>query len=229
MANDQARIPVIYLFHEGKIELGYLQSLARNREIRIVPRPSVSSPVVLLSRALQFAIEHNDLFADNPDAEIWVVFDYDSKAKDFEKARTILMKCPDPCKPDCMIRNIKRCEYCAAIDRIHVAFMSPCIEIWGLLCTEEGSRIDKISEDRHELQRLLHKFMPRYDHKRGAQFDLDKMTKTKEAIKRAKGWCGTHGNFPECLQAPHYAGIYPLVEKILSIQMNEPQSWRRRR
>ena len=48
MANDETPIPAVYLFHEGKTELGYLQSLARNRYIRIVPMPSVSSPVRLL-------------------------------------------------------------------------------------------------------------------------------------------------------------------------------------
>lgn len=227
MANDKSPLPVVYLFHEGKTELGYLQTLAKNREIRIVPKPSVSSPVVLLTSALRFAIDNSDVFEDNPSAEIWVVFDYDSKAKDLETARTILQKCPVQCRTDCKIKNIERCEYRIAIDRIHVAFMSPCIEVWGVLCTEEGAGMDKISENRHELQRLLHKLMPRYDHKRGAQFDLDKMTQTKEAIKRAKGWQGTHGKFPECLHAPHYAGIYPLVEKILSIPMNETRTWRR--
>ena len=52
MANDKAQIPVVYLFHEGKTELGYLQNLSKKRAIRIVPRPSVSSPVVLLTSAL---------------------------------------------------------------------------------------------------------------------------------------------------------------------------------
>ena len=89
MANDKAPLPVVYLFHEGKTELGYLQTLAKNREIRIVPKPSVSSPVVLLTSALRFAIENSDVFEDNPSAEIWVVFDYDSKVKDLETARRI--------------------------------------------------------------------------------------------------------------------------------------------
>ena len=43
MANDDAPSPVLYLFHEGKTELGYLQALAKNRDIRIVPMPSVSA------------------------------------------------------------------------------------------------------------------------------------------------------------------------------------------
>jgi len=228
MTNDKAPIPVVYLFHEGKTELGYLQSLARNREIRIVPRPSVSSPVVLLTNALRFAIDNSDVFEDNPSAEIWVVFDYDAKARDMVVAESILSKCPEPCRDDCKIRDIGRCDERIAIDRIHVAFMAPCIEIWGLLCTEVGLRMDSFPEDRHELQRLLHKCMPRYDHKRGAQFDLDKMVHTNEAIRRAKEWATTHGSFPECLNASHYAGIYPLVEKIIALPQLSSQSWRRR-
>ena len=229
MTNDTAPIPVVYLFHEGKTELGYLQSLARNREIRIVHRPSVSSPVVLLTSALRFAIDNSDVFEDNPSAEIWVVFDYDAKARDMAVAKSILSKCPNLCRDNCKIRDISRCEERLAIGRIHVAFMAPCIEIWGLLCTEDGSRMDRFSEDRHELQRLLHKCMPRYDHKRGAQFDLDKMVHTNEAIRRAKEWATTHGSFPECLNASHYAGIYPLVEQVLSAPMvSADKFWRRK-
>ena len=147
MANDDAVSPVIYLFHEGKTELGYLQALAKNRDIRIVQKPSVSSP---------------------------------------------------------------------------------CIEIWGVLCTEDGSKMDNFPLDRHELHGLLHKLMPKYDHRSGAQFDVGKMTQTEVAIRRAKAWAATHGQFPECLNASHYAGIYPLVEKIIKAPFVETKSWRRR-
>ena len=210
MAND-ASSSVVYLFHEGKTELGYLQALAKNRDIRIVPMPSVSSPVILLERALRFVVEVAKDLRYNPNAEIWVVFDHDAKAKEMAEVGSVLTKCPERCDDDCKIRDIARCEARDVFDRIHVAFMSPCVEIWGILCTEVGSKIDKLPLDRHELQGLLHKLMPKYDHKSGAQLDVGKMTQTGVAIRRAKAWAATHGQFPECLNASHYAGIYSLV------------------
>lgn len=228
MAIDADRVPVVYLFHEGKTELGYLQTLAKNRRIRIVPMPSVSAPVVLLERALKFAVEVAKDLRNHPNAEIWVVFDHDAKAKEMSSAGVVLTKCPEICDNDCKVHDITRCEARDVFDRIYVAFMSPCIEIWGVLCTEEGSKMDKFPLDRHELQRLLHKLMPRYDHKSGAQFDLGKMTQTGVAISRAKAWAATQGQFPECLNASHYAGIYSLVEKIIKAPTVETKSWRRR-
>ena len=228
MANNGiAAMPLVYLFHEGKTELGYLQSLAKNRAIRIVSMPSVSAPVILLERALRFAIESAKDLRDNQDSEIWVVFDYDSKARDMSAIRSVLLKCPSRCMDSCKIHDIDQCEAKDVFGRIHIAFMSPCIEIWGILCTEEGARMDKFPEDRHELQRLLHKVMARYDHKRGAQFDVGEMTHTNDAIRRAKEWERTHGQFPECLNASHYAGIYPLVEKIIAAPLADFRSWRR--
>ena len=227
MAND-ASSSVVYLFHEGKTELGYLQALAKNRDIRIVPMPSVSSPVILLERALRFVVEVAKDLRYNPNAEIWVVFDHDAKAKEMAEVGSVLTKCPERCDDDCKIRDIARCEARDVIDRIHVAFMSPCVEIWGILCTEVGSKIDKLPLDRHELQGLLHKLMPKYDHKSGAQSDVGKMTQTGVAIRRAKAWAATHGQFPECLNASHYAGIYSLVEKIINAPVVETKSWRRR-
>ena len=228
MANDADRVPVVYLFHEGKTELGYLQALAKNRSIRIVPMPSVSAPVVLLERALKFAVEVAEDLRDHPNAEIWVVFDHDAKAREMASVGAVLTKCPEICDDDCRVHDITRCEARDVFERIYVAFMSPCIEIWGVLCTEAGAKMDKFPLDRHELQRLLHKLMPRYDHKSGAQFDIGKMTQTDVAISRAKAWVTTHGQFPECLNASHYAGIYPLVEKIRALPMVPAGSWRRR-
>lgn len=228
MASETVGIPVVYLFHEGETELGYLQSLAKGRAIRIVPMPSVSSPVALLGRALRFAVESADDLRDNLNAEIWVVFDHDEKAKEMAEVGAVLSKCPAKCVDGCRIKDIARCKSRDVLARIHVAFMSPCIEIWGILCTEEGSRMNRFSSDRHELQRLLHKLMPGYDHKHRAQFDVGKMTCVEIAMKRAREWMNTHGQFPECLNAPHYAGIYPLVEKVLSAPLNSSESWRRR-
>ena len=226
-SNCTETIPLVYLFYEGKTELGYLQSLAKNRAIRIVPMPSVSAPVILLERALMFAIESAEDLRDNQAADIWVVFDYDSKARDMAELRSVLSKCPSRCTDDCKIHDINQCEAKDVFGRIHVAFMSPCIEIWGILCTDEGARMDKLPDDRHELQKLLHKLMPRYDHKHGALFDVGGMTHTDDAIRRAKEWERTHGQFPECLNASHYAGIYPLVEKIIAAPCEDPKSWRR--
>ena len=226
-SNCTAAMPLVYLFHEGRTELGYLQSLAKNRAIRIVPMPSVSAPVILLERALRFVIENAEDLRYNQASEVWVVFDYDSKARDMTEIRSVLSKCPSRCTNGCKIHDINQCEAKDVVGRIHVAFMSPCIEIWGVLCTEKGARMDKLPVGRHELQGLLHKLMPRYDHERGAQFDVGEMTHTNDAIRRAKEWERTHGQFPECLNASRYAGICPLVEKIIAAPCADFRSWRR--
>ncbi len=230
MPANESEVPaaVVYLYHEGKTELGYIQSLAKERAIRIVPMPSVSSPVRLFECAMRFAVNGAEDLPANPRAEIWVVFDHDAKAKEMAAVKSVLAKCPPECIAGCRVHDINQCKTNDIQGRLHVALMAPCIEIWGLLCTEEGSRMDRFPADRHELQRLLRKYMPRYDHKQGAQFDLRKMVRTDVAIRRAKEWAKTHGAFPSCLNASFYAGIYPLVEKIIASPKVSQGSWRRR-
>ena len=177
---------------------------------------------------MRFAANNAKDLRDNPNAEIWVVFDHDAKAKEMAAVRSALAKCPPECIVGCRVRDVNKCAEKDILGRIHVALMSPCIEVWGLLCTEEGLAMKRIPVDRHELQSLLHKVMPRYSHNKGAQFDVHKMVRTQEATLRAKEWAKTHGSFPECLNAPHYAGIYPLVEKIMASPEVQFDSWRRR-
>ena len=149
MTNEKDITSIVYLFHEGKTELGYLQSLAKNRRIRIVPKLSIAAPVKLIEKAIRFAVEVADDLRGNPYADIWVVFDHDDKVEDMAGVKTAMSKCPPICKKGCKIRDIKRCEAKDAVAKIHIAFMSPCIEIWGIICTEEGARMDKFSCNRH--------------------------------------------------------------------------------
>ena len=144
MASKENPILVVYLFHEGMTELGYLQSLARNRNIRVVSTSMDSSPVRLLERAMRFAVQNAEDLRDNPNAEIWVVFDHDAKAKEMAAVRSALAKCPPECIVGCRVRDVNKCAEKDILGRIHVALMSPCIEVWGLLCTEEGLAMKRI-------------------------------------------------------------------------------------
>ena len=230
MASKADDAPVIYLYHEGDTELDYVQQLAKGKDIRIIKRPSVSSPHVLVQRAREYAVEQAKYLLSHPNAEIWVIFDFDSKAQAMEKVRKLRRSCPEGCKGEKNCgRDFNRCPKAEVFKRIHVAFMSPCIELWGLMCTEQGATQKKFSEDRHKLQSQLAEAMPNYAHNGSPRFDLSCMTQTAAAIRRAKGWVKTHGEFPDCLTAPHYAGIGLLVEKILTARNLNVKDWRRRR
>ena len=207
---------IIYLFCEGDTELGYLQQLAKNRDVRIVLRKKVSAPVQLLKAAVLFAVEHAADLRRQPTAEIWACFDHDDKQREISECADVLSICPDGCPEKGCAHDISLCPSGDMIKRIHVAYMVPCIELWGLICTEEGSKLKNVPKDRHELQRRLHDVMPRYDHGRKATFDVERMTKTDDAISRARQWASTFGEFPECQNATFYAGIAPLVEKIVN-------------
>ncbi|MGN0846055.1 MAG: RloB domain-containing protein [Kiritimatiellia bacterium] len=224
-------VPVIYLFTEGMTERDYLEQLGKMREVRIVKVKTDSSPAVLLESAVLFARRNAEELRGNSNAEIWVVFDYDGKQKEIVGCRDSLGKCLRACLAACSIKDFTRCGFRDVIGRIQVAYMAPCIELWGLICTKEGVDARKIPLDRHELQRSLHKVMPRYSHRSEPRFDLSRMTETSRAIARARSWMKTSGSFPECINASYYAGIAPLVEKILACReriQGGNNDWRRR-
>jgi len=234
MGNESpSLVPVIYLFTEGLTERDYVEQLAKTRNVRIVPVKVDSSPMVLLTSAVLFARENAQDLRVNGNAEIWVVFDYDEKQREIAESADALWKCHPACLKSCAVKDFNRCECRDVIKRIRVAYMAPCIELWGLICTEKGASLKKLPLDRRELQRKLHEFMPRYSHDAGARFDLGKMTHTQQAIARARSWAATSGDFPKCINASYYAGIAPLVTKILACPpkqhgLNDASSWRRR-
>ena len=223
--------PIVYLFCEGDTELDYLEQITKTRDVQIVKVNRDSSPAKLLRSAFVFAIGHAGYLRDHPQAQIWVVFDYDGKQQEIQGCADALRKCNERCAKTCEIRDFNRCEFKDVLARINVAYMAPCIELWGLICTEKGSALKTLSLDRHELQRQLHVQMPKYSHKSGARFDLTQMTQTNKAIARAKQWTATHGSFPDCINASYYAGIAPLVEWILACAPKQSASfspWRRK-
>ena len=209
----------VHLFAEGETEVDYLQKLACGRNVRIIPECVVSSPKVLVERAFKWVVDNAKMLRKEKDRHrVWIVFDDDTKAKDMSEVADIWTKCPDLCREACHIRDRNRCRYTELLDRINIGFMTPCIEIWGLMCSERQSNAAKRKEyspNRHTLQADLHKRMPTYVHDGHPYFEVDKMTSTQEACKMAFAWIATYGGFPDCLNATRYAGIAPLVKEIL--------------
>lgn len=208
---------VVYLFCEGETELRYLQQLEREYKYTLVPIKRVSSPAVLLKSAVRWVAANATALRKNPNLSVWVVFDYDSKESEIVGASGALSSCPEN---SCGVRGcghvFGKCKAKDMIDKINVGFMSPCIELWGVMCTCQGAKIRRYDLDRHRLQSRLHELMPRYDHKAGAQFDVEKMVCVEAACRRARQWERTYGAYPGCVHAAHYAGIYRLVEMIMA-------------
>ena len=212
---------VVHLFSEGETELDYLQTIGKSCNVQVTRGVVNSSPKVLLANAFKWVKSNAKTLRKEEDfRRVWVVFDDDAKAADMAEIVELWKKCPDLCAEACKIRDRNRCEYADVLERIKIGFMTPCIEIWGLMCTENFTKAAKRKEyslDRHRLQSELHKRMPSYVHDGHPYFEVDKMNSTLEACQKAEKWISTYGDFPDCVRASRYAGIAPLVKEILSI------------
>lgn len=213
---------IVRLFSEGETESVYLQKIASAHNVRVDNVCTVSSPVLLVSRAFKWVVENAKMLRKDSGANrIWVVFDDDAKVLDMEEVVRIWKSCPELCLADCKIRDRKRCEFTDVLSRINIGFMTPCFEIWGLMCL--GSANSKAAsnvvypEHRHKIQRALHDVMPSYVHDGHPYFEIDKMTGWEQACDRADQWAKTYGEFPDCTHATRFAGIAPLVREIMSV------------
>ena len=147
----------IVAFCEGKTEKLYLDSFAnhvgrRLVEVEFVKEVGVPSTVVshCIQRKGELDAKAKRKGADSFDKNfsVWAVFDRDSH----------------PC--------YERAIELANQHGIRIAFSNPCIELWALLHMESYG-------DRHiesqEMQRLLKRVMPGYDHSRLAVFAFNLM------------------------------------------------------
>lgn len=205
---------IIRLFAEGETEVVYLQKIAALHSVRINKELVDSSPIHLLTKAIKWTVEHAKILReDHGKNRIWVVFDDDAKARDMEEVVRIWKICPEECMKTCKIRDRNRCDFNDVLSRVNIGFMTPCIEIWALMCLDK--RVCNYSLDRHKLQSELHHKMPSYKHDGHPYFDVDKMVEWRKACAQADDWRRTYGDFPNCMHAARYAGIAPLVREIM--------------
>ena len=191
----------VYLFYEGLTELRYLQDISAGNLVHIVKGGQNAAPVKLIEMAVRFVRkEGKRILRTIQDPHIWIVFDDDEK-------------------PD--IRGAAEwfAHHSASIpdtfrERVHVGYMKPCIELWGMLCHPKGKKAFRRALTHTAMQRELHRIMPTYEHEGNPFFDVAAMIEIPFATKMAKNWERTFGPFPMCTGATFFAGIYPLVESI---------------
>lgn len=201
---------VLYLFCEGKTEREYISDIVRalnlSNDIYVRPIALCSPPASLLTKALKWRQDNKTLFnsAIQVRSEIWLIFDADNNPNEMKRFQELF------------IQKRKRIETTG----FRFAWMAPCFETWPLL---HFIPPNKISQEHREVQRTLHQLMQSYDHDKNPYVDcqgvLSEIPKIKNAIKAAKNWEHTYDLFPDCvLSAPHYAGIYALLEELLAFQ-----------
>ncbi len=202
---------VVYLFCEGETESRYVQELVRDLKlgsrIRVIPAVKVSTPIKLLEKALQWLNNSARSLKSGVPKEMWLIFDNDERPEELQR----------------MVGFLRREEAQKAVSKFNLRFgwMSPSIEVWALLHVLDASKIPTThTSAQHQLKGL----MPGYDHAKAPWFILKPKSVFTEpeaiqcAIEKARQLERTHGSFPECLEtATHYAGIYPLIVRILSI------------
>lgn len=210
---------IVRLFAEGETEAVYLQKIASSHHVRVESELIVSSPVRLLENAVKWSVDHAKMLRrDNGRNRVWVIFDDDAKAADMAEVIRVWKTCPETCSASCGIRDRNKCEFKDVIDRIRIGFMTPCVEIWGLMCAagkDSKTAGREYPADRHKLQSMLHTIMPSYVHDGHPYFEIDKMSNWASACSCADNWARTFGTFPSCTRATRYAGIAPLVREIM--------------
>ena len=188
---------VIYLATEGATgtEWHYVSDLCKHNNCDLNRVPGLakdeSDPVKLVNAAIKFAKTSEDkdfVF------EIWVMFDNDNHLKVKEAF-------------DIISRYNKRFN-----PKIRIAFNSPLVEVWGILCVDPKK---KISTTPSRCKADLKVLMAGYDHEHNRYFNLDVMAKgLGPALEKAEKM----GQSAECdneYDICPYAGIYKLVKSVI--------------
>ncbi len=192
---------IVYLFHEGETENQYLRELSEESGFKIVSRRRIANPPDLIDAAIAFLNENPEEFQGEVPTDIWIVFDDDAKPVISEVLSSYSSK-------------VRRVKNPALRSCLHVAFVRPCIELWAVLCLKDGVRLSQTVQGHREMESLLHRHLPSYDHDRHPYFNISKMTEWKTACETARKWEETWGAFPNCQSATRFAGIYALVSRI---------------
>ncbi len=198
--NSNARHPhkkEIYLATEGATgtEWHYISDLCKNNNCGLHGVKGLakneSDPVKLVNAAIAFAkTSENNNFA----FEIWVMFDNDSPMK-VREAFGIINRYNKRHNP-----------------KIRIAFNSPLVEVWGILCADPRKTVSiNPSKCKADLKIL----MPGYDHEHNRYFDLEVMSRgMPAAIAKAEKMEMSAIYEAEYDICPH-AGIYKLVKSII--------------
>lgn len=194
---------ILDLFTEGeKTEFQYLKDFIEQQnkkdKIRPILRDANSDAVNLVSAAEKYT-KSTRIEKDEVPRQTWVVFDHDNNE---EKVVAALKKASDynSQNPD---------------KKIYVAFMKPCMELWGLMHFKNKN----LPITSSETQSQLHDFMPSYNHQGNPIFDVDKLTNEgyDQAVRLATSWNASLDDKENPNSSSHFAGIYKLTEKIKSV------------
>lgn len=188
----------IYLATEGAAgtEWHYINKLCRDNNCGLNAIKGLSKneadPVKLATAAVKFAKTAED---NKFCFEIWVMFDNDCPAKVREAFNMVHR------------HNARRNP------KVQIAFNSPLVEVWGILCVDPSRHI---STNPARCKSDLKDLMPGYDHEHNRYFNLELMSKgTIDALVRAKKMEQSaklcEAEYDMC---PH-AGIYKLVKSII--------------
>lgn len=191
---------VIYIACEGGstgTEGTYIKDLCK--KYNCVPQfiyKGSADPATLSNVAVSFSSKNPKRSGEN--FEIWIVFDND----DIKSVKAAFARV------DGYNRFLQK--NCVPVN---IAFNSPCIEVWGMLCCGKKPKVSTAAV----MQGLLKNEMPSYHHERSPRFDFDKMEEGyEEALKIAVAWKNSLGDSPE-YSAALFAGIYKLVQSINNI------------
>lgn len=191
---------ILDLFTEGeKTEFQYVKNFIEYQFKRDKIRPLLqladSDAINLVSKAEEHMKNIKTTKGEVP-RQVWIIFDHDNHD---EKVTVALKKAASynrihPERP------------------IHIAFMKPCIELWGIMHFKNKNLpiINTIA------QKQLHELMPSYHHQRNPIFDINKLTETgyQQAVNLAKSWEVSLDDKNNPNSSSHYAGIYKLTEEI---------------
>lgn len=193
---------VAYLFSEGETETRYLQDLAKKHNVKVLPVYCISSPRMILSKARDWAYANRSEL-DSLHKQVWALFDDDEKVADIQRAVREFNAKPKGYKKN------------TVVPKINVGYMKPCIELWGAMCITGNAK--SLPQMHAQMESKLKQLMKGYDHDSNRYFDVSQMKQTPKAIALAKSWEHNCGPFPACVgHASKFAGIYSLVERILS-------------
>lgn len=181
----------IYLFTEGDTESQYILDLARDTNVKIIAQGAISSPKQLAEKAKEFVSFNRERLTDGSNNSVWIVFDDDEKNTKITE-----------------FRDAMRGGQC-----IKIAYMKPCIELWGVMCVK--GCVSGLALTHRKIESALKKLMPRYDHSGHPYFDTKKMIHTDVACQIATQWDKTYPTFESRMNARYFAGIHTIVEGIL--------------
>ena len=166
-ATQSPKVTLVIAFEGKNTEPDYVRRCCDeygNGNVRLVVLEKRGSPGTVVRIALaerEILIERARKSPDSFDScfRVWAVFDRDEH-EDFEEAIEL-----------------------ARANHIDCAFSNPCFELWPLLHIRDHNA----PIHRHDLQRLLGRLMPGYDHDAGAIVDFEQIRNEVDvAIERAE-------------------------------------------